>query len=358
MAAKRVTLSKEQKERILSLFEEKPDLNYITQTIFEDPEIDGRSKEGRAIREFLAARNKTYKTTKTTKEKFIELNASQKEFLMSEQINGSMKVIEIARLCLKDEKIKPLSAEHRAIQDYLYKFRPDILDEADKISDGKWHSPKSEVGVIERVNKWCGVTLTKDLKELPVKYKKYIERTLYYLNIHRFNALINAFKTQTDRDLFESEYIRAVWDKPDLTTDETNLYMQVCSNYVRLRHIQLRLDTFNNILENEDMEATEVSMKLTEYIKTTSEELNACENRIEKLIEKLNGKRSARIEKAGANNANILSLVEAWQEKSERDRMAMAAMLRSKLIKEEAERMESMDEFRARIFGIGVDELV
>ena len=66
-------LSKEQKEKVLDQFKITPDLNVITQVVFNDEELDGRSKEGRAIRSFLAEQGRQYNTTKSEKKKFVNL---------------------------------------------------------------------------------------------------------------------------------------------------------------------------------------------------------------------------------------------------------------------------------------------
>lgn len=356
---KKIVLSTIQKAEATSLFEEIQDLNELTRRIFKDDSLDGRSREGRALRSYLVSEGKTYNTTKSEKKKFVTLSEAHKQFLMSDQVTSKMKPLEIARATFQDDEIKPLSAEHRMIIDFLYKFRKDLIDETELLSDDKWHPPKSHLAVIRRINKWVGLNLDENHENLPIKNKKCVEKLLSYFRSYKLEAEINAYKTQSDRDLFESEFIRATWDKPDLTNDEINLYMMVSSNYVRKKHIQIRLDTFNNILEAHDMEGDgEISMKMSEYVKVTSEELNACEKRIDTLISKLNVDRAKRVEKAGANNANILALVEAFQNEEERTRMIKVAQLRTKLVKDEAERFESLDEFRARIFGIGIDELI
>ena len=112
------------------------------------------------------------------------------------------------------------------------------------------------------------------------------------------------------------------------------------------------------MLENEDLSSDEISVKLTEHCKAVNDELNSCEKRIESLTQKLNGDRAKRIEANKTNNSSILALVEAFQEEEDRRQMVVKAQLRSELVKKEADKLEDMDEFRARIFGIGIDELI
>ena len=47
-------LSDEQKQTIRDNFKDNPNLLDLTRLVFKNEEIDGRSKEGRAVREFLA----------------------------------------------------------------------------------------------------------------------------------------------------------------------------------------------------------------------------------------------------------------------------------------------------------------
>ena len=76
-----------------------------------------------------------------------------------------------------------------------------------------------------------------------------------------------------------------------------------------------------NDTENE----RDITLRLTEIIKATSDELNQCEKRIESLTKDLNGSRQARLKARGEQNGSIAALVEAFQEKEERDRMIMMA---------------------------------
>jgi hypothetical protein len=305
-------LSKEQKEKVLDQFKITPDLNVITQVVFNDEELDGRSKEGRAIRSFLAEQGRQYNTTKSEKKKFVNLTDSQIQFMMSDRINSSMTAFEIAKLVLNNDQIKPLSAEHRAIQEFLYKNRNDIVDETELSPDSKWHSPKSLLSAIRKINKWTGENIPENIDQIPIKTRKCIESLLKYYRSYKLDSEINCYKTQGDRELFESEFVRSVWSKDDLTTDELNLYMMVCSNYVRKAKIQKRLDQFNNMLESEELSAEDLTMRLTEHLKATSDELDKCEKRIDSLINKLNGDRARRLEKKGDATINFLSIVEVF----------------------------------------------
>ena len=73
-------LTEEQKEEILKLFKQNPDLMFITRKVFNDDDIDGRSKQGRAVRKFLAGQDKKANTSLAPKVEQVHLNREQKEF--------------------------------------------------------------------------------------------------------------------------------------------------------------------------------------------------------------------------------------------------------------------------------------
>ena len=81
-----VELTDEQKVQIEEEFSRNPDLKHITQTVFEDESLDGRSKEGRAVRGFLINNNLTFTTTLAPRVDEVDLDTEQKEFLMSDNV--------------------------------------------------------------------------------------------------------------------------------------------------------------------------------------------------------------------------------------------------------------------------------
>ena len=99
-------------------------------------------------------------------------------------------------------------------------------------------------------------------------------------------------------------------------------------------------------------------LRQTEAYPAKNRQLNQCEKRIESLTKDLNGSRQARLKARGEQNGSIAALVEAFQEKEERDRMIMMAEMQNKLIEEEADRLETMDEYKARILGISKKEIL
>ena len=347
-------LNEDYEARILEEYEKTADIMTITRNVFEDQTLDGRSHQGRAVKKFLASRGAKHTTVvKEAQSKIRELTPEQKQFLLSDNIEAGITALDATRLCFKDRSIASLSVEHRMVMDFLNEFRTDLKEERPVTE--KWIPPKALSRAIKKVNDWAGTSYEE--LTMPTKQKRGCEKLLVYLQSVRFKTTINAFSTEEDRELFESEFVRAAWDKPDLTVDEQNLYINMCSNYVRLKQIQKRIDQLNRfVTEADDIDA--MTVRLADNFKVASEDLNQCERRIESLAKDLNGSRQKRLQEKGENGGSILALVEAFQEKEERDRMVLMAQLQAKLVEDEMDRLESMDELKARVLGISKHEII
>ena len=132
-----IELTDEQKTLIEQEFAENPDLKHITQTVFGNDSLDGRSKEGRAVRAFLINNNLTFTTTLVPRAEEIELDSEQKQFLMSNNVERGMNALEIARLTFKDREIQPLSQQHRTVMEFLRRYRPEIEDDNEMLKNDR-----------------------------------------------------------------------------------------------------------------------------------------------------------------------------------------------------------------------------
>lgn len=57
-------------------------------------------------------------------------------------------------------------------------------------------------------------------------------------------------------------------------------------------------------------------------------------------------------------NASILSLVQMFQEEDERKNMIRIAEMQKELVSKEAERLEGMAAFKARVLGISKEDVI
>lgn len=326
----------------------------ITRHVFKDDSLDGRSKEGRAIKKYMKDNGYKWTTSKVEKREEIELTEEQKEFVLENAAN--MKPLEIARLLYNDPSLHQFSKESLAVQQVIKEANPNILVQHGEFTDEVYKPPKTFSKTIKKINEAANLELEEG--KLNLKAKKCVESLLSYLHNTRFVQTMSCFTYVSERKLFESQFIAQTWDKPDLSVEEINLYINLCNEYVIQSRIQKIIGALNEILDrvSEDRDG-KISMSLSDAIKGKNEEYNASVNRQNKLVNDLSGKRSSRLNMKIAANKSIVSLVEAMQQKEERKKMVELAELRRKAIKEEMEAFEGLEEFTARIFGVDQEEM-
>jgi hypothetical protein len=347
-------LTDDQKDYIKNNVNKVTNLNELTQKCFRDDDLDGRTKEGRAVRKYLIENNIDYKTTRRKPQDKIELNDSQKEFIIQQAQEG-MSSLEIAKLIFPEKRVKPLSNEQRTVLAHINEVNPDFVPSQDSAAVNDYVPPKSSSRVVKKINDATGLEL--DDRKLNRQKQICVDKLQINLSNSRFLKIINNYLNKPDRELFEQEFIRLSWDKPDLTADEINLYLNVCKEVINLEVVSAHLNKLNDMFDVAD-DQTEMTVRLAEIIKAKSQEYHQCETRIENLTKKLQGDRAERMKKSQKNNASFLSIVQMFQEEEERKNMVRMAEMQKKLIKEEAERMEGMAEWKARILGISQDDAI
>ena len=347
-------LSEDQKEFLRANAAKITSLIDLTRQCFEDDKLDGRSKEGRAVRKFLVENSINFKTTATSRTEDIELTQQQKDFIL-EQAESGLSSLEIAKIIFPEKNVKSLSNEQRTVLAFIREVNPDIVPSQDGAALTSYVSPKSPSRIIKKINDATGLNL--DDAKLNRQKQICIERLGINLNNSRFLKIINNYLNYEDRNLFEHEFIRLTWDKPDLTADEINLYLNVCKEVINLEVVSSHLNKLNDMFDIAD-DQTEMSVRLAEIIKAKSGEYHQCESRIENLTKKLQGDRAERMKKNQKENASFLSIVQLFQEEEERKTMVRIAEMQKEAIKKEAERLEGMAEWKARVLGISQEDVI
>ena len=347
-------LSEEQKGFLRENAARVPDLIDLTRQCFDRKDLDGRSKEGRAVRRFLAENSIEYKTTNRVPAEAIEFTPEQIAFIL-DQAESGLSSLHIARIVFPDRQVRPLSAEQRAVLTEIRNVNPDILPSQDSGALNTYIPAKATSRIIKKINDATGI----GLEESKINRQKQIcvAKLMVNLSNSRFLKIINNYLGEEDRVLFEHEFIRLTWDKPDLTADEINLYLNVCKEVINLEVVSAHLNKLNDMFDVADEQA-EMSMRLAEIIKAKSSEYHQCETRIENLTKKLQGDRGERMKKMQKENASFLSIVQLFQEEEERETMIRIAEMQKKAVKEEAERLEGMAEWKARVLGIGQQDVL
>ena len=347
-------LSEEQKQFIRDNFKSNPNLLDLTRQVFEDPTIDGRSKEGRAVREFLAEEQLEYKTTKRDKVPDIQLTDEQIDFIKA-QAQNNLSAYQIAEILFPDVNVKRFCKEHMTIVEFLREYEPAYVHETETALNKTYNPPKIFSTALKKINTF----IIKDMQEDKLSHDEIscVESLMRSLSAPRFIQVISNYNSMKDRELFEAEFVRATWDKPDLTSDEINLYINVCVDYINLKNISSHIEKLNTMF-NEVEDQQDMTVRLAEVLKSKTDEYDKCEKRMESLIKKLNGDRAERLKNRRQDNATIISLVKNFQAESERRRMIELAEMQKKLVEDEVTRLDNMESWKARILGISKHDSV
>ena len=349
-------LTENQKSLILDNFGKGvTDVNLLTKLVTGNDKKDGRDIEGKAVRLFLAENGKRYKTkhnpVREDSPELSEENKKQIELWMAEDKT----TLEMAKAIFGAET-KKLSREWRAVFAYVQEVNPDYRPEQAPLSTTKYYAPRELSRVVAYINQSVGISL--DPEKISGKYKAYVEKLKCNMGSMRFSRICDSYLNQKDRDLFIEEFVRLTWDKPDLTADELNLYMNVCKDIVNGEVLTNHINTLNEVFSQMGDDPTEFSVKFSEMLNAKTSEYQQNQKRVADTIKKLQGDRADRLKNLAKDETSFVSIVQLAQEETERKNMLRLAELQRAAITEEANRLESMEEFRCRIMGIGKEDVI
>ena len=351
-----IILSDKQKTFILQYYD-KMFVDKLAQKVFNDDTIKPSSFYVVAIKKFLAEHNINPKTKSATapqlEEKKFELSEEHKLFI--DNNCRLMKPSEVFKTLFPSE---PYSASNpKFTQIYAYfktlSFKQDGVLKTE--SGGKYMPPTTQVELIRKINNYTGSTW--DLKKLEYKHKEQLKALGRFLNFTRFVAEMNNLNSMEDKELFESQFVAHTFDKPDLTADDLNPYVNLCLEYIIQKNVQKEMEILREKLkEITDDPDGRIAISLVEAINTKSKEYDECVKRQKSLQKDLSGSRANRIDKNIQENQSVLSLVEAWKNAEERERMIQIAERRKMLVKETVDKIENEEEFIIRVLGLSKDE--
>ncbi len=355
------TLTEEQQKVILDTWNSRPNdppsLLTLIKAAFPDKDIDGRSKEGRAVKDFLATRKLKARGQHEYKPKEkIELTDEHKEFIRNHI--SLMRPKEIACIIFDDPDITPLHQETRTVVEYAETLgeEQETYQPNSEIPMSDYKPPRTFDKTLHRINKYVldGV----DKNRITPKQKRDIPALIRYLHVYRFNHQINTYDNTIDRALFESSFVRYTYDKCDLTQEEVDEYIVLATEVVIASNIQGRISRLSELMDGaaNDTEGRRLSMGLVSAINDAQTEYNQCVNRQQKLLGDLKEKRSSKLKNQIRENASIINLVQMLKEEESRKKLIKLAELRKKVIKEEIDKLSTLDEVKARILGLTEDE--
>ena len=313
---------------------------------------NGQSREARLIKEFLV--NKGIEVKKVEPKK-LELTPEQKEFINTNC--SSMSGLEMARTLFNNPRLFFTDLESRAVNAYLKTVNPALLyTNSDEIVDGKYNPPKTFDQCFTRINKYIYPKIDKE--KLGQKDRKNVDVLIGYLHIFRFLYQINTYSKQTERDLFESSFIKYTYDKPDLTQEDLDQYIMICTEDVFSSKIEETITMLQDQQDQAIQQDQKMSMALVEAIGKASGNYNESVKRKKTLFESLTDKRSQRLKDKTQENASLNNFVDIWKNEESRRRIIKIAQSKQEALKKELVRLSDMDEIKARILGISENEVL
>lgn len=363
VAVKDIALTSERIETIRANWD-KMGLLELTQLVFNDNKLDGRSAQGRAVRAYLSSCNLAYKTTKFEKSGPYRLSDQEKEMIRNNA--ASLDEGEMALLLFaggdKSKRIEPLSKEYRAMYEYMAELGIKFNKNNEPPEEKEYRPPKSVERLIPRVNWYVTKNFSEenrrlfDFKALRPHEEKSLKALAGYMNIYRFIYQINQYQKKIDRELFESEFIRFTYNKPELTEEDIDNYIEMTAEIVNISQIERMLQIIDAKIESSMAGGEKMYMNFVEMAKDKRAELNQAKIRRGKLDASLNVARSKRYDEKLNRSSSILNLVEAAKlEESRREMLELAK--REKLIEsEEVNRLMELDDLTALMAGFNARE--
>jgi hypothetical protein len=372
-----ITLTDEQKELICHLFATLPpeelNLKNITQKAFNNTKLNGQTQEGRVVKGFMGSSGFEFKTRTTPVPKgAAPLTDDQKKQIdanIGGLVRGDIGIVELARLIWKNEGLSNLHQETRTVQSY-YNDKLEMMDakdfdgiavpkiRGDDIATDDYRAPKRNCEVIAKVNKYLGLSLKEsELKQSEVKKIESLKR---HLSVYRFIYQMNQYGKNSQRDLFEDSIVRSLYNEIDVSAEDLDQYITLGSEIVISYDIQAHLKILKTAQEaqRDESDGKKIHLGLNDAINKANTEYNQCITRQKGLYSQLTTKRASKIEKQNKEFTSILPFSVAWKQEDFRHRYAHLGELKKKMLKEEIKRIGDMDEMKAMVRGMTIEEIL
>jgi hypothetical protein len=360
-------LTDEQKELIKKELKLNPEitLSALTAKVYSDPSIDSRSKKGRLVKAFITDNNLEYKDRSIFQRDRVSLTQEQEEFIRNNYKNQHY--LDMAKVLFKNNNLTHLNLEAREVSKFVDKLKkadPNELEMRTYVPEKKssgdlteYFAPRKMDHTLYRINKYLNIGW--EAGKLKATQLKQVEMLQRYLNTFSFCYQINTYKREDDRKLFEDAFIRYTYDKEDLTQEELDQFITLCTEVVTASTILQQVEDLRQLLRqaSEEEEGRNIKMSLNEAISSLQTEYNQCRNRQNKLYKSLVDDRAKKIQERKEENASILNLVQAWKDEERRKSIINLAEAQKQNLEQEAKRLSSMDELKAVIRGIDIDEM-
>ena len=132
--------------------EDPPSLIELINAAYPDrPSLDGRTKEARELKQYLASFDIKADGSHVYRPKKIELTDEQNEFVDNHAV--LMSAVHIARTLFDDQTISNLNAETKAVQERIDQINPQVLHQEETATE-RFYPPNTFDKTLKRINRF------------------------------------------------------------------------------------------------------------------------------------------------------------------------------------------------------------
>ena len=254
-------------------------------------------------------------------------------------------------------KLQPLGKEVRAINKYLEEIGHLVkkVDEP-KMAEGRYEPPKRFHEMMAKVNLYLHQELS--TQNITAFEKKCLETAIQFMHSPRYVSEINNYQTVEKRITFESEFIRAIYHKPDLNPEELGLILNVCGDVIEVSDSKKQAESLKQLLDDtKDDRDGKIAMSLVEAIQTINTHISEVLKRQERVYGLLNKSRAKRDEEKTNRTANLAQLFEWFRDEENRKKAIKQAELIRENRKNEVKREENLSDTILLCLGMSAESI-
>lgn len=320
----------------------------LAQEVYKNPSLYEQTEEFKNVRKYLQKiwRGGEY-------ENFTD---EQLDFIFENGESLTAKDISIALFPDREfiTLIKPITylLEAAGIKDIKTEERNEKINT-------RYNPPKTDLQVVNLINK-SDFAAKFEYGALDPKKKESVAAVKKFLSAPRFVEMISTMTNPKFREVFETEFVKAVYNKPDLISDEVNLYIALALEYVTLLEIKQQMTILNDRLAeaaSDTEEGRKFTMVLSEALKDKTAAYNQCLQRTLQMTKSLSGDRIKKLEKQAAANESLTQFIELVKDEQERKRMMILARAEEFKVKQKIEELENFEDLFVEVFGLGKEEV-
>jgi hypothetical protein len=230
-------------------------------------------------------------------------------------------------------------------------------EKPDKIST-RYSPPRTDLQVVNLINR-SDFSAKFDHNNLDPRKKESVSAVKKFLSAPRFVEMISTMTNPKYREVFETEFVKAIYNKTELISDEVNLYIALALEYVTLLEIKQQMTILNDRLAesvSDDDEARKFTMSLSEALKDKTAAYNQCLTRTLQMTRSLSGDRIKKLEKQANAHQSLVPFIEMVKDEKDRKRMMILARAAEIKVKDRIEELDNFSELFVEVYGLGKEE--